>query len=179
MMKQVLFLPRPQQYRALSIIGAALCMAWPVLAQASPKLEGTFGDWSAYSRTDNGETLCYALSKAKSQSPNNVRHGDIYFMIASWKSGAATEQPSFIAGYALKPESPPRVSVGSADYTMYADQNEAFIQESSDERSLVKAMRRGSTMRVSAMSARGTAVNYSFSLKGVSAALTKTKQRCD
>jgi len=142
-------------------------MALPSMAQAAePKLEGTFTDWSVYSRTEGGDKVCYALSEPKSKSPSSVKHGDIYFMVSNWRSGAAKEQPSFLAG------------VGSSKYKMFVAENEGFIESGSDERGLVSKMRAGATMNVKAVSARGTSVNYSFSLKGITAALRKAKASC-
>jgi len=145
---------------------------------ADPKLDGTFSAWSAYSRSEGGDKICYVLAKPTTKAPSSVNHGDIYFMVANWKSGAAKEQPSLLAGYPLKPTSPPKARIGSGKYDMYVSQNEAFIESGSDERRLVKAMRAGSSMRVQAVSGRGTAVSYEFSLKGVTAALKKAKASC-
>jgi len=151
----------------------------PSLAQAAePKLVGTFSEWKVYSKAEGGETICYALAKPNTKSPKNVKHGDIYFMVSNWSSGAASEQPSLLTGYPLKISSPPAARVGSAKYAMYVAQNEGFIMDNNNERKLVKAMRRGSNMRVSAVSQRGTATNYEFSLKGITAALKKAKSVC-
>ena len=151
--------------------------AVPALA-AEPKLEGTYGDWAAYSRAEGGDKICYVISEPQKKVPSSVRHGDIFFMVSNWKSGQANEQPSLMAGYPLKVTSPPTAIVGSSRTRMYVSQNEAFIKDTSDERSLVKKMRAGANMRVSAMSSRGTAVSYDFSLKGVTAALSKAKTSC-
>jgi invasion protein IalB len=61
---------------------------------------------------------------------------------------------------------------------MFVAENEGFIESGSDERALVAKMRAGATMNVKAVSARGTNVNYAFSLKGITAALRKTKAIC-
>lgn len=154
-------------------------MAMPITAQAAdPKLEGTFTDWAVYSRMEGGDKICYAISEPKSKSPSSVNHGDIYFMVSNWRSGAAKEQPSFMAGYSLKKNRAPEARVGSAKYKMFVAENEGFIESNSDERGLVSKMRAGATMNIKAVSARGTNVNYSFSLKGVTAALRKAKTAC-
>lgn len=145
---------------------------------AEPKLVGTFSDWNVYSKADGSETICYALAEPKTKSPKSVKHGDIYFMVSNWKSGAAAEQPSLLTGYSLKISSPPAARVGSAKFPMYVAQNEGFIMDNKDEKKLVKAMRGGSNMRISAVSQRGTATNYEFSLKGITAALKKAKSVC-
>lgn len=162
-----------------ALSAAASLTVVPYTAHANePRLVGTFGDWQTYTRHEGQQRICYVLSKPKSKNPNNVRHGDIYFMVANWRSGAAVEQPSFLAGFSLKPESPPSARVGSKRYPMYVSQNEGFIEDNNDERRLVKSMRDGSTMRVEAMSQRGTSVSYAFSLRGVTAALQRSKQAC-
>jgi len=154
-------------------------MAMPVTAQAAePKLEGTFTDWIVYSRSEAGDKICYAIAEPKSKSPTSVNHGDIYFMVSNWRSGAAKEQPSFLAGYSLKKNRSPEARVGSAKYKMFVAENEGFIESGSDERALVSKMRAGATMQVKAVSARGTNVNYSFSLKGITAALKKARAIC-
>ena len=158
---------------------AGILTALPATALAvAPKLEKTHGKWTTYSRMEGGEKVCYVLGEPTAKSPANVKHGDIYFMVASWQSGAASEQPSFLAGYPLKSSSAPMARVGSAKFPMFVSQNEAFIDDGRDEKRLVKAMRDGSTMRVSALSQRGTAVNYTFSLSGVTAALKSAKAAC-
>ncbi len=153
-------------------------LALPQTAMASPKLQGSYGDWSVYTRQDGGDRICYVLSKAKTKSPSSVRHGDIYFLVANWRSGAASEQPSFMADFSLRSENPPEIQVGNSKFSMYTSQNEAFIDDNGDEQSLLKKMRAGSTMKINAVSGRGTKVNYSFSLKGITAALKKAKQSC-
>ncbi|PHR92963.1 MAG: hypothetical protein COA69_06495 [Robiginitomaculum sp.] len=145
---------------------------------ASAKLEGVFTDWSVYSKVDGRERICYALAKPNSKTPSTVNHGDVYFMVANWKSGAAKEQPSLLTGYPLKASIPPSARVGSSKVPMYAAQNEAFIESNTDEKKLVRAMRKGSHMRVDAVSTRGTQTSYEFSLRGVTAALRKAKAVC-
>jgi len=164
--------------RLCGALSLALMTALPTLAQAAPKVAGTHGDWTVYTRGTGSETICYVLSEAQTLSPSNVNHGDIYFMVSNWKNGAASEQPSFLAGYPLKTTRAPKAQVGGTALTMFAADNEAFISESSDERRLVSKMRAGSAMTVSAVSTRGTQTRYTFSLKGVTAALRQAKSAC-
>ena len=68
--------------------------------------------------------------------------------------------------------------IGSDKWDMFTSDSEGFIDETSDEQRLVEAMRRGTDMRISAVSARGTATNYTFSLIGVSDALDRASREC-
>ncbi|MGB0908465.1 MAG: invasion associated locus B family protein [Maricaulaceae bacterium] len=163
---------------AASIVAATTTLLVAPAFASEPKLAGKHGDWSAYTRIDGSEKICYVLATPRSKLPKSVRHGDIYFMVANWRSGQASEQPSLLTGYPLHEDNGPQVRVGNAKINMFVDQNEAFIEDGDNEVRLVRSMRKGSTMKVSAVSKRGTNVTYEFSLKGITAALKKAKQSC-
>ena len=143
-----------------------------------PKAVATFKDWSVFVRDVDGDKICFAASEAKDKSPKSVNHGDIFFLVASWKSGAANNQPSLMTGYNLKDGPVPTLRIGSDKWDMYVSENEAFIERADKETSLISAMRRGADMRVSAVSGRGTATSYVISLRGISAALDRAAQAC-
>ena len=154
-----------------------LACAVPAVA-AEPSLSASHGDWKVYTRGEGRAKQCFALTEPTTKAPASVTHGDIYFLVGNWASGAATEQPSLMTGYTLKPNRAPKARVGSHVTTLYGADNEAFVADSSDEKALVSKMRAGSTMTVEATSSRGTDVSYSFSLKGVTAALRDAKRLC-
>lgn len=156
---------------------AGLAAAGPARA-AEPTPIATYKDWSVFTRAVDGDTICFAAVAARDKAPKSVNHGDVFFLVATWKSGAATNQPSLMAGYNFKDAPPPALRVGSEKWDMYIDGNEAFIESAKEEQGLISAMRRGSEMRVSAVSARGTATSYVFSLQGVSAALDRVGEAC-
>ena len=165
--------------RAVRTFLLSLALVMPASAYANaPKHDSTHSDWSVYTRGSGSETVCFALTKAKTLSPSSVNHGDVYFMVSSWKNGSAKEQPSFLAGYGLKTNRAPKARVGSTTLSMYAVQQDAFIESSTDEKKLVAKMRAGATMTVSAVSQRGTNTSYEFSLKGVTAAIRKANSAC-
>jgi hypothetical protein len=155
----------------------ALAVSAPALAQA-PDFQGQHNDWRVFTRGSGAERICYAVTRPSDSRPGDVDHGDVYFFVSSWANGAAREQPSFIAGYELRADNPPRASVGSDRVTMYVSDREGFVEEPRDEARLVDAMRRGATMRLEAVSARGTNTAYTFSLSGVTAALRQASELC-
>ncbi|MGP1273801.1 MAG: invasion associated locus B family protein, partial [Caulobacterales bacterium] len=156
---------------------SAFAASAPALAQA-PHFQGQHNDWRVFTRGSGPERICYAISRPVDSRPGDVDHGDVYFFVSTWASGAAREQPSFLAGYELRADNPPRASVGSDRVSMYVDDREGFVEEPREESRLVDAMRRGATMRVEAVSARGTNTAYTFSLSGVTAALRQAGELC-
>ncbi|MGB3455919.1 MAG: invasion associated locus B family protein [Litorimonas sp.] len=164
---------------SLLTITALSPAALPAPASANtPVLESRHTDWTVYTRGSGAAKTCYAVSRPTSLSPTSVRHGDVFFLVSNWANGDATEQPSLMTGFPLRPARAPKARVGTTSVTMYGSQNEAFIAETSDERRLVREMRAGANMTVNAVSARGTEVSYNFSLKGITAALRRAKALC-
>lgn len=147
-------------------------------AAAEPQALATYKSWSVFVHETGTDRVCFAAAEASDKSPKTVNHGDIFFLVATWKSGAANNQPSFRVGYNLQEGPAPVVRIGSEKWDMYVSENESFIESAAAEQGLVNAMRKGADMKISATSSRGTATSYVFSLSGVSAALDRAKEAC-
>lgn len=147
-------------------------------AFAEPQALASYKDWSVFVYETGGDKICFAAAEATDKSPKTVNHGDIFFLVASWKSGAASNQPSLRVGYNLQEAPSPVIRIGGEKWDMYVSDNEAFIESASAEDRLVAAMRKGADMKISATSGRGTATSYVISLSGVSAALDRARDAC-
>ncbi|MEO1135982.1 MAG: invasion associated locus B family protein [Pseudomonadota bacterium] len=170
---------RPRLSVVLAALSGLTASFLGVSASAQqPEAKATYRDWSVFVRETDGDKVCFAATEAADKSPKSVNHGDVFFLIATWQSGAAREQPSLMTGYTLNARPEPTLRIGSDRWEMYTSENEAFIEASSEESRLIRAMREGADMRVSAVSQRGTATSYIISLRGVSAALDRAAQEC-
>lgn len=156
-----------------------LAVAPAASAQDDPQFRGEYSDWRAFTRNTDEGFSCYALSRPTDSTPRAHEHGNVYFLVASWQSGAVEEQPSLLVGYDLRPTSPPQVRVGSDRFDMFADSQEGFLDDLDEEADLIRAMRRGSVMRVTATTVDGVATAYEFSLSGVTAALQRAETLCN
>jgi hypothetical protein len=160
-------------FAAVLISGAAgLGLA---LAETPASL-GTFKDWSAHSLLENGNLICFVVASPEEKWPKNVKHGDVFFMVTNWDR--VNSEPSILTGYTFKENSEAVVEVGSTKWRLFTENNGAWLRERSDERTLINAMKRGSSMRVKATSERGTATEYSISLSGITAAINQINSSC-
>jgi invasion protein IalB len=162
---------------AATALVTLLAAAAPASA-ADPQTVALFKDWTVMAQETGDDRVCFAIAQAKDMAPKSVNHGEIFFMVATWKSGANSGQPSFRAGYNLKDAPAPSIRIGSQSWDMYVSENESFVESAAAEQAIVAAMRQGADMRVSATSGRGTATNYIFSLSGISAALDRASEAC-
>lgn len=160
------------------LAGLALAGAFAApMASASPTAIGQYKDWSVFTDTANGETICYAATPATDKAPRAADHGDVWFYVTNWKSGRARNQPSLKVGYELREDLSPKASIGRSSWAMFGVGREAFADDSDDAR-IVSALRKGSELRVEAVSARNTQVAYHFSLSGSAAAIDKAASMC-
>lgn len=159
---------------------AGLVLAFCALAAeaiANPVAVARFKDWTVFTSQVDGETVCYAATEATDRAPASANHGDVWFYVTSWQTGRSSAQPSLKVGYELRPDLPPSARIGRANWTMFAAGNEAFAADEDDPR-LVNALKRGSELRIEAVSARDTQVAYHFSLAGSSAAIERAAASC-
>jgi len=164
--------------RCLTALILIFGLGAPALAQSEPEFRGEYSDWRVFTRSTDDGLVCYTLSRPRDSTPLAHAHGNVYFLVSSWQSGAVEEQPSLLVGYDLRPNSPPQIRVGSSRFDMFSDGQEAFLDNLRDEPSLIRDMRRGSTMRVTGTTLDGVATAYEFSLSGITAALQRVSSLC-
>jgi hypothetical protein len=161
--------------RGLISIFAAVALAAgasQAFAQSARKM-AEHGDWATYSYQAQNGKVCYVLTvpMPKSMKPGNVDHGSMFFFVSQRPGQAVSFEPQFIAGYPLREGSKVSVSIGSKTFTMFTKGKSAWVENAAEEPMLIAAMKGGSNMQVQAQSGRGTKTSYSFSLKGITAAL--------
>jgi invasion protein IalB len=146
-------------------------LAGAIAAHAQPTMVKQFEDWGVYSYSKGGETVCYLLTVPTSKQPASVDHGSNYFVIG--RAPGAGYEPQAIMGYELKPGSRAKIAIGDKTFTMFTRGKSAWVLEESREHDVISAMRSGIDMTVEAVSHRGTATTYTYSLNGVTAALKR------
>ena len=160
----------------LSVV-ALVASVFVLPAIAAPELIYTRKDWSVWQQDVDGETICYAATEATDKAPKSADHGDVWFYVTSWESGAARGQPSLKVGYDLREDLPSKARIGRSSWTMFGAKREAFTHDDDDPK-LVRALKRGRELRVEAVSSRNTQVTYHFSLSGSSDAIDRAARQC-
>jgi hypothetical protein len=151
-----------------------------VAGGAKPTLLGQFGDWGAYTATPGGKKVCFTIAKPASSetNPPGKSRNPPYMFISSRPAEKVTDEVSIIIGYPFKPNSEATVAVGSTSFTLYTQQDGAWIKNSAEEANLIAAMRAGQNAVLKGMSAKGTRSTDVFSLKGLAQALDRSDQDC-
>lgn len=147
-----------------------LAFATPAMAQSATKI-GQHNAWGTYSYQADSGKVCYVLTVPTQKQPTNLDHGDIYFFVSQKPGQNVTYEPQFIASYDFQANSKVRVTVGDKSYTMFTRGKSAWMENAAEEPQLIAAMRAGADMKVQAKSGRGNDTTYTFSLRGITAAL--------
>lgn len=176
--------------RAATAVLAACSVSSAVLAQSnkpaksdpssSAILLGQFGDWGAYKATPDGKPVCFALSKpisAKTEPAGRSRDPS-YAFVSTRPAEKVKNEVSVIVGYPQKPGFDASASIGSANYTMYTQNDGAWVKNAAEEAQMVATMRKGSELVIKSESARGTKTTDTYSLKGISDAMDKVAEEC-
>ncbi|PIT70313.1 invasion associated locus B family protein [Bartonella tribocorum] len=153
-----------------------LVTAGAACAQTPSRLN-QFEAWGAYSYKSSQNTICYVLSVPLKALPTTVNHGDNFFLVTKRSQSPISFEPQFMAGYTLQEGSRVTVTIGDKDFDFFTKDSSAWLASSELEKQLVSAMRAGNSMTVKAISKRGTYTTYTYSLKGVTAALNAA-QKC-
>lgn len=156
-----------------STIGLAvsILVATPALAQQASRLS-THNDWGSYAYTnEQRQKVCYVLSMPLDKQPASLNHGDIYFLVTQKPGQAGAFEPQFATGYNMQENSKVTVRIGDRSFSLFVRGTSAWLENPAEEPQLITAMRGGADMKIAAKSGRGNDTNYTFSLKGITAAL--------
>ena len=154
---------------------AAILLAFDALA--APTAVARIKDWVVFTDKVDGDTICYAATEATDKAPQSADHGDVWFYVTNWRSGRAKAQPSLRVGYELRKDLAPSARVGRSSWTLFSAGKEAFARDE-DDPAIVRSLKRGSELRIEAVSLRDTQVAYHFSLAGSSSAIDRAAAAC-
>jgi len=170
---------------ALCAIGALNVAAWAQQKKpASPTdqavLLGQFGEWGAYRAMPGGKKVCFALAKPSSttSAPTGRSRDPSYAFVSTRPTEKVKNEVSVIVGYPQKPGQDASAAIGSATYSMYTQNDGAWVKNAAEEAQMVDTMRKGSDLVVKSESARGTKTTDTYSLKGIAQALDKVAEEC-
>jgi hypothetical protein len=159
---------------ALALPGAATT---PAAAQQMERI-GDFTDWSAFKAQENGDPVCFVVSRPKQDEGNYTNRGDIYAMVAQRPAEDRLDEATFIAGYTFREGSPVEVTIGDNEFVLFTQNDGAWAPDDATNRALVQAMIRGLEMTVEGTSSRGTDTRDTYSLRGFTAAYEAARQAC-
>ena len=170
--------------RTLVTILSLAAFAVPAIAQDNSV--AAFKDWSVFNPSNPRE--CYIVSPPVATEAKrggntvSVRRGDIRLFVTIRPDQGVNKEISYTGGYPFKPGSTVNIEIAGDNFTMNTGSGDSaeWAWPPSPERdaTLIAAMQKGASAKVTAMSARGTTTIDNFSLLGFTAALQEAEKLC-
>ncbi len=138
----------------------------PVAQAQGIELVGTFGDWSAFQYSEDGNPTCYMSSEPSKASGDYTKRGDVFAFVTHRPAEKRIGEVSIVAGYPYQKDSAVEVAIGKQTFELFTQDDGAWARDEARAKKLVQAMRKGNKMVVKGTSARGTLTTDTYSLRG-------------
>ncbi len=142
------------------------------------KIIGTYGDWKAYSFTENGSIVCYASAQPRQRQPESLQRGDVYLLVTHRPSGNSFDVISITNGYTFLSGSAVQAIFSQSSYSLFVNDDTAWAKASSTDSQISASLRRGGSLIVIGTSAHRTNTTDTYSLNGASFALDAIDKAC-
>ena len=148
----------------------ATSIVYAANAAAAQTFVKTTGDWSAFKYGSGKSRSCYIASAPQKETGNYKRRGDTFVLVTHRPGEGARDVFELRAGYLYKKDSSVTVVIDGQNFDLFTQGSTAWAKDDKTDGALARAMIRGSKMRVTGISARGTKTVDTYSLRGFTAA---------
>lgn len=165
---------------ALTVAAAAV----PAHAQRAAAGQGqamvleTAGKWQAYSSQQGRSKVCYALSKAETRSPANLKDVDGLLFVSSRPTEGVRNEISFVMNFDLKEDVEHQAIVGNERFALVAKGQNMWLKNPAEEGRMLDALRRGAGLEVKGTSKRGNPTSDKYSLAGMNQTVKRAEDAC-
>jgi hypothetical protein len=147
----------------------------PAAKEAPPgaKQLGKFDDWTAVTREEGGQTVCYAFTYPAASVPKLSGRGKPVLTVTERPSGR--DAVAFSAGFTFAQNAETNLQVEQANLPFYTAGRFAFAR---DGAAAVAALRKSRQANMRSPASRGAQVSDTFSLRGFEPAYAAIVKAC-
>ena len=139
---------------------------------------GKFKDWETIVLTKSDSIVCFAQSKPVLQSPKNNKR-DSRLFVSFRPNEKITDEISITAGYEFNKQNSITAKSGKFKYKFDISQESfAWIADNKVERKMIRTMKKGSRIMISAYNSSGSQTIDHYSLLGFTKAYNEAKKSC-
>lgn len=150
----------------------------PAAGQAQAMLLETAGKWQAFSSQQGRSKVCYALSKAESRSPANLKEVEGMVFVSNRPAEGVRNEISFVMNFDLKEDVEHHAVIGNERFALVAKGQNMWLKNPAEEPRMLDALRKGSSLEIKGTSKRGNATSDKYSLAGMSQTLKRAEDAC-
>lgn len=156
-----------------------VALAGAAHAENEPKKIGEFDNWLAYTYDAADSKVCYVSASPSASEPKNAKRDPAFFLVTHMpgRKPPVKGEVSTIIGYPFKEGQPVKLTIDDTSYDMFSKGDTAWVDTGTDKK-IVAAMKAGKSLKVQGTSWRGTETVDTYSLDGISAALSAIDKAC-
>ena len=178
----IIFMTTFMKFLRLYVLPLIVACMIPALAFAqSGENIGGSGKWQAFRAVSEGNTVCFITSnptKLEGKYDRDNRGETRVFVTHHGKSSGDRGVVSNVAGYRYKEGEDVVFSVDGKNFSLFSVDTRAWATKPSQDETIVKAMKRGQTLKVTGFSSRGNKTTDTYSLSGFTAAMKIIDKAC-
>lgn len=167
--------------RSVFIAAGVVAMSGSFAAAQTGELIGQNGAWKSFRSGSGANTVCFITSeptKLEGKYDRNNRGETRVFVAHHGKDSDERGVVSSVAGYRFEEGRDVVFSIDGKAFNLFSVDTRAWATKPSMDRAMVKAMKRGNTLKVTGISSRGNKTVDTYSLKGFTAAMKKIDKAC-
>lgn len=146
--------------------------------QGQALLLETAGKWQAFSSQQGRSKICYALSKAESRSPANLKDVEGLLFISSRPGEGVRNEISLVMNFDLKEDVEHQAIIGSERFALVAKGQNVWLKNPAEEGRMLDALRKGAGLEIKGTSKRGNPTSDKYSLAGISQIVKRAEEAC-
>ncbi|WP_186419862.1 hypothetical protein [Bosea sp. CS1GBMeth4] len=146
--------------------------------QGQALLLETAGKWQAFSSQQGRSKICYALSKAESRSPANLKDVEGLLFISSRPGEGVRNEISLVMNFDLKEDVEHQAIIGAERFALVAKGQNVWLKNPAEEGRMLDALRKGSGLEIKGTSKRGNPTSDKYSLAGISQIVKRAEEAC-
>ena len=146
--------------------------------QGQAMLLETAGKWQAFSSQQGRSKVCYALSKAETRTPANLKDVEGLLFVSSRPGEGVRNEISFVMNFDLKEGVEHQAIIGNERFALVAKGQNMWLKNPAEEPRMLDALRRGSGLEVKGTSKRGNPTSDKYSLAGISQIVKRAEDAC-
>ena len=162
----------------IPLVFGAVCAAGAAFAQDVTVI-GTHGKWTAYTYTENKQSVCYIAAKPEKSEGKYASRDEVLMLVTHRPGEKAFDVISVVAGYQYKPDTDALITIGAQKFDLFTTGSDrAWARDSKTDKTIAQAMIKGNNAVVRGTSSRGTVTTDTFSLSGFTAAYKAISDSC-
>lgn len=146
--------------------------------QGQALLLETAGKWQAFSSQQGRSKICYALSKAETRTPANLKDVEGLLFISSRPGEGVRNEISLVMNFDLKEDVEHQAIIGNDRFALVAKGQNVWLKNPAEEGRMLDALRKGSGLEIKGTSKRGNATSDKYSLAGISQIVKRAEEAC-